>query len=141
MFGPMLMRTENFNNRPKYIMQDKRGLGDKGERFVADYLKKNGFVVRSSNYQRRCGEIDLIAQKDTLIVFVEVKMRQEDYFNLSEVVGIAKQRKIIATARYYIAEHQLQETVQRFDVALVHVRNGECDIAYIPNAFTAPDRV
>ena len=118
-------------------MQIQQELGFKGETLVANYLKKQGFTIRALNYRQRYGEIDIIAIKDEVLVFVEVKLRQADLFHLSEVVSPSKQRKIIMTAQRYIVEHNMHETVQRFDIALLHAQGGDYAITYIPNAFTA----
>lgn len=116
---------------------EKISLGKKGEELVVISLKKEGYIICARNYTRPCGEIDIIAEKDEIRVFVEVKLRQSHYFNLSEVITPTKQRKIITTARCY--NKQLNETrpmIYRFDVALVEYNGKDYDITYIPNAFT-----
>jgi putative endonuclease len=116
---------------------EKISLGKKGEELVALYLKKQGYTICACNYTKRCGEIDIIAQKDHVRAFVEVKLRQSHYFTLSEVVTPAKQRKIITTARFY--NSQIDDTIDmiyRFDIALVEHNGKDYDITYIPNAFT-----
>lgn len=116
----------------------RKELGHKGEQLVARYLERDGFTVRALNYSRKTGEIDVIAQKNELIVFVEVKVRQTHYFHLSSVIDHVKQQKIIKTAQVYSAYNQLSEHVLRFDVALLQHNKDTYDITYIPNAFTAP---
>lgn len=111
-------------------------LGKKGEGLVADYLKKQGYVIKAMNYSQRLGEIDIIAQKNEIMAFVEVKTRNNFYFNVSEVIVPAKQRKIIQTARHYIAENNIYDVVIRFDAALLEMRSDDIAITYIPNAFT-----
>lgn len=51
----------------------KRRLGDTGENVACDFLKKRGFEIKERNYLRKWGEIDIIAIKDGIIHFVEVK--------------------------------------------------------------------
>lgn len=114
-------------------------LGKKGEELVAQYLAEHGFYILERNYTQRCGEIDLIARKGEVLAFVEVKMRRHAYFNLSEVVNFAKQRKIIQTALHYIARHHMADMVYRFDVALLEPQQQDYHITYIPNAFTASE--
>jgi putative endonuclease len=120
-------------------MDTRRELGNRGEQFVAAHLEKNGFIIRALNYVRKTGEIDIIAQKDELVVFVEVKVRTTQYFNVSSVINRSKQRKIITTAKIYTSEYRLNEHILRFDVALLENHSGEYAITYIPNAFTAHD--
>jgi putative endonuclease len=113
-------------------------LGKQGEELVALYLEKQGFTVREKNYQIRAGEIDLIVQKGDILAFVEVKLRQNQHFPLSELIVPAKQKKIIKTALWYIASKHLSDLVYRFDVALIESKGTTYAISYIENAFTAP---
>ncbi|HML19419.1 MAG TPA: YraN family protein [Candidatus Dependentiae bacterium] len=109
-------------------------LGDKGEALVADYLKKEKFRIIARNYRQRNGEIDLIALRDDMIVFVEVKARTHSSFDLSEVVSTTKQKRIVACARYFIVEHKMYNVSYRFDVALLeNLQTGQ--IVYIKDAF------
>lgn len=118
-----------------------RTLGDRGERFVADFLAKDGYSILASNERWLGGEIDLIVSRGDVIAFVEVKTRtQASQFPLSNVVTIGKQRKIIKTALRFIALRNLHNVALRFDVCLVTLRaDKDFDINYIPNAFTAPE--
>lgn len=52
---------------------EKRETGDLGEQMVCDFLRKQGYVIRETNFLRKCGEIDIIAERDGVIHFVEVK--------------------------------------------------------------------
>jgi len=110
--------------------------GSQAEDFVADWLCKNGFKILQRNYRKFFGEIDLIASKKNLIVFVEVKARKSEYFNLSELITYSKQKKIINTARHYIAKHRITDSILRFDVALVLCLENKLELNYIENAFT-----
>ncbi len=80
------------------------------------------------------GEIDIIAQKQELLVFVEVKTRTTQHFPLSELITRSKQRKIIRTAKQYLLEFQVVDKVCRFDVALVTMGQNP-SITYLPHAF------
>ena len=112
-------------------------LGKKGEALVVEYLKQQGFTILNQNYATRCGEIDIIAQKDEVLAFIEVKLRRNSHFYLSELIVPAKQRKICKTALYYIATNNLSDYVYRFDVALVESNACDYTISYIENAFTS----
>lgn len=111
--------------------------GDFGETLVAEYLTKEGFTVIQKNFIKPCGEIDIIAYKDKLLVFVEVKLRYATHIDPGELVNKRKQAKIITTARYFLHEHNdiFDDCVCRFDVALVTYYNNIPDVTYIPNAF------
>lgn len=115
---------------------EHRICGNAGESFVTSRLEKEGFTIKARNYTRRGGEIDIIAEKDEVRAFVEVKTRAREYFDLSEVITPTKQQRIVKTACCYNSEHTLGEKqICRFDVALV-IGNGEhYNLTYIPNAF------
>ena len=73
---------------------DKRAkLGKKGEDIVAKKLKSEGFSILHRNYRKRFGEIDIIAVKKDLLIFVEVKMRKNPLFDLSYLIVPSKQKK------------------------------------------------
>ncbi len=107
---------------------------------VAAYLRKKGFYIAKRNYKCRYGEIDIIAEDETTVAFVEVKARTEDYIvSPAEAVDKRKQRKIIATAKdYYVKSHCYLKP--RFDVAMVTAFKNEDDkwqfeLKYLKNAF------
>ncbi|MGE0009425.1 MAG: YraN family protein [Candidatus Babeliales bacterium] len=111
-------------------------LGSHGEEKVALWLTKQGFTIQAMNYRQRCGEIDIIACKNEVLAFVEVKLRTHAYFNISEVITPSKQAKIIRTAMMYIMEHKISNKVYRFDVALLEKHTDKYKLTYLPNAFT-----
>ncbi len=113
-------------------------VGAQGEQFVAQFLEQQKYTVLARNFRTKMGEIDLIARKKNLIVFVEVKTRTTDYFELSQLIVPSKQRKIVATAAAFILENKLYQCIYRFDVALVVGRNPQFDLNYVDNAFV-PD--
>lgn len=110
--------------------------GKEAENLVIAWLKQQRFTILEENFRKKCGEIDIIAQKGNVIAFVEVKSSAANYFNLSHVIVPTKQRKIIKTAHWYIAHNNFSNTIYRFDVALVLYSGHTSAIEYIPNAFT-----
>ena len=99
-------------------MTSKKTLGDKGENFVAQWLKNKSFKIIAQNYKTKYGEIDIIAQKDVVLAFIEVKTRKTKYFPISNVVNYTKQKKIINASlkrgekelAEYIAEKKQKKT-------------------------------
>jgi putative endonuclease len=116
-------------------MCDTLKLGIKGECLVAEYLTKKGFKILAKNYRARCGEIDLIAQKDEYVLFVEVKTRKTNYFPIASVVTYAKQKKIVNTAQLFVLKNQIKDKVLRFDIATVTCAEHGYKIEYLENAF------
>ena len=97
---------------------NRRAEGTAYEKRAAQYLEERGYKVLSHNYRCRQGEVDLIAQDGEYLVFVEVKYRKDARSGYgSEAVSWQKQRRIINTARWYLAQHERNaDTPCRFDV-------------------------
>lgn len=109
--------------------------GKEGESLVTQSLEKDGYTILTKNFRIRGGEIDIIAKKNEVLAFVEVKSRRTIRFPLSQVVTLTKQKTIIRTAKHFLAQsRQTIDTVYRFDVALVTLGDKSA-ITYIPNAF------
>jgi len=110
--------------------------GSQAEQRAATFLEQQGLVIRAKNYRCKAGEIDLIMQQADTLVFVEVRLRSHRQFaNAAESVTLAKQRKIIKTAQFYLQQHQLTDKINcRFDV----IAFGDNSIPeWIKNAFCA----
>ena len=115
----------------------RRETGRLGEEEAVRFLQKKGVSILERNFRDRNGEIDLIAQEDGVLLFIEVKYRRSSrYGEPEEAVNVEKQRKISRTALYYL--HHKQEGMQtpmRFDV--ISVTDGE--IRWIRDAFPFTD--
>ena len=108
-------------------------IGKKGERAAAEYLKEQGYEIVDTNFRCPFGEVDIIAQKDDVVAFVEVKTRSGTSFGMpNEAVGADRRARYIACAKYYFSGRQTDFTV-RFDI--IEVLKGE--INHIECAFTA----
>lgn len=119
------------------MINSRRNFGNFGEDMIAAWLTQRSYTVLERNYTTRWGEIDLIAKKDDVIAFIEVKTRKKIYFSVATVVTRTKQKKIIRTAHHYILAHHLNEKIFRFDVATVTPdENNQYHVDYIENAFT-----
>lgn len=104
--------------------------GKAGERQAAKHLQKSGYKILATNYRSRFGEIDIIAEKEGVLVFVEVKARSGARYGKGyESVRPDKQAKLIKTAQAYMMEKG--EMPARFDV--ISIDDGE--ISHIENAF------
>ena len=120
-------------------MNAKKLTGDWGEACVAAYLRRNGYRIEASQFRCRMGEVDLIASRDGVLCFVEVKTRAETEHGLPrEFVSPSKQRRIRTAAAQYLMRYALDYPV-RFDVAEVYT-GGVLDeanvrIEYLEAAF------
>lgn len=97
--------------------------GKQSEQVVSVYLENLGYSVLERNYRCRLGEIDIIAAKDGVLCFVEVKSltARWDGSEISRMVGPAKMRRIMLTAIDYLntVDHKGRFASMRFDIAAV----------------------
>jgi putative endonuclease len=112
-------------------------LGDRGENLAAKYLRNQGFKIIARNFRCVMGEIDIVAREGKMLVFVEVKTRQQDEPTPEEQVNAFKQHQITKAAKYYLSRYGVQPAA-RFDVvAVVWPQKGTAQIRHTPNAFEA----
>ncbi len=111
-------------------------LGAKGEQLAAGFLEQLGFEIIERNFRYDRGEIDLIAKKEKLISFCEVKTRTSNTFGKGEdAVDAKKQQQIRKVAEGFISERELDNYDFRLDVVVVEIRKNETKIRIIENAF------
>ena len=80
--------------------------GKAGEDHVAQWLEERGYKIVARNFHSRFGEIDIIAQREPYIAFVEVKTRsQGSLVSPFEAITPAKQRKLVTTAKLFLQRH------------------------------------
>jgi putative endonuclease len=103
------------------------------ENLAAAFLEQQGLKIVARNYRCRFGEIDLVAESGTTLVFVEVRARASaEYGGAAESITAAKRRRLIAAARHYLATRRNRRPC-RFDVVLL---NGDtAPPEWIANAF------
>lgn len=98
--------------------------GAAGEEYAAGVLADLGYEIKARNFRSRYGEVDIIAQKDGVIAFVEVKSRRAgSAVSGFEAVTRGKQRKIIATAMWYLKARRC-DLQPRFDVFSAVISGG-----------------
>jgi len=118
-------------------MAQHNDTGSFGETIAQQHLVEQGFAILETNYRKGRYEADIIAYKEGLIVFVEVKTRSSiDYGDPEEFVDRKKQRAYIRMANNYVIEHNREEEV-RFDIIAVAVNSTGYQINHIENAFNA----
>lgn len=101
---------------------------------AASYLQKKGYVILAKNFYTPFGELDLIAEKEGVLCYIEIKYRSsKKYGNPLEAVDYRKQRRISKSAMYHYAVHgATQHKPCRFDVIGI---DAEHKIMHIENAF------
>ncbi len=110
-------------------------LGIKGELLAADFLQKNGYKILETNWVFQKAEIDIIAQKDTILAIVEVKTRTSADFGLpQDFVKGKKIQNLVKAVDQYMIENDLDLEV-RFDIIGIVLNNHETTIEHLEDAF------
>jgi putative endonuclease len=118
------------------MQTQKQIVGKEGEEIAEGYLKKKGFRMVERNYRCRGGEVDLIALDRRVIVFVEVKARNDASFGSPlESVHPRKQQRMTRAALIFLSEHKLHHREARFDVVGISFAGGAPVVEHIQNAF------
>jgi putative endonuclease len=116
-------------------MDPKKEMGRKGEEIAREILVRKGFQIIHSNWTCNKLEIDIIAQKEDELVFVEVKSRgSSEYGEPERFVTPAKQKNLIRAANLYF-EQSGSMLPARFDVVSVLFMRGEVFAEHIEEAF------
>jgi putative endonuclease len=99
-----------------------RDIGALGEKIAAEYLTGLGYMIRERNFRSREGEIDIIAEKDDFLVFIEVRTRTStSYGTPEESVTAQKKERLIALAEAYIEDREDLPSSWRIDVVAIEL--------------------
>ncbi len=121
------------------MMNHKKNFGHLGEHYAKGFIKRKGYEILFAPFQCRAGEIDIIAMDGEILVFIEVKTRNNRYFGTPlQAVTPYKQRQIIKVAKYFLYR-VFRGTFKfaRFDVIGITQPRGsnEPEISHIIDAF------
>lgn len=114
---------------------NKRKFGIIGEKIAQGFLLNKGYEILETNFYTKRGEIDIIAQKNKCIVFVEVKTRTNLKFGTPAMaVNSTKKKHIKSVAKTFLHLYRLNNCEIRFDVIEVFINDGKCEINHIEGA-------
>ena len=100
----------------------RKEIGALGEKTAAEYLTKLGYRIRERNFRTREGEIDIIAEKDDFLVFVEVRTKRSSSFGTAEESVTAKKKeRLIALAQAYMEGRDGLPPSWRIDVVALEL--------------------
>ncbi|PIF43824.1 putative endonuclease [Chryseobacterium sp. 52] len=121
-------------------MATHNDFGKTAEDLAAEYLQKNGYKIITRNFRFQKAEIDIIAEKEKLIIIVEVKARSTDTFMLpQEAVTRTKIKSIVSAANHYLEKFNRDNEV-RFDIiSVLPDEKKKLIIEHITDAFEALD--
>lgn len=126
-------------------MREKKDLGDIGERIAENYLKEKGYKILDRNFRySKLGELDIVAQRGSDIIFCEVKTRLKtgpSEFLPEDNITHEKQKKLIKLSQIYLSKNlpagrQVNKDVSwQIDILAIEIyRDGSFDIRHIENA-------
>ena len=116
-------------------MSNSYNFGQEAEKCAADYYRNLGFQILQKNYRYRKAVVDLIVQKDNLLVVLEVKARSSTYFgDPQSFVSKKKIQLLVMATDAFIQQRDLAVEV-RFDIISYTLERGEWKLEHLPNAF------
>jgi putative endonuclease len=119
------------------LNKNKKDVGKEGEEIAVQFLAKKGFKILEKNYHYGHGEIDIIADDNGVLVFVEVKTRLNlEYGEPEYAINKKKIQQIKKMAELYLFDKEKEEADCRFDVVAIILENKvEPKITHYENAF------
>jgi putative endonuclease len=116
-------------------MAESHSLGEQGEELAAAHLKEKGYSILHRNWKSGRKELDIVAENNEYVVFVEVKTRSENFLaNPQDTISREKMKFMILAAEVYIRRYNINKE-SRFDVITVISKGQNLTIEHLENAF------
>lgn len=116
-------------------MAEHNELGKLGEALAVEFLQKKGYTILETNWTFQKAEIDIIAQKETILAVVEVKTRSSIDFGLpQDFVKPKKIQLLVKAVNEYVISNDLEVEV-RFDIIALHKEEKKFIIEHLEDAF------
>lgn len=112
-------------------------IGKWGEDIAAGILADKGFAICERNWRLRHHEIDIVAMRDDVLVFAEVKTRSDRSEDPFDAIDAKKIASMVRAADTYIASRGLHHNV-RFDIFGISGTPDDYEVEYLPDAFEPP---
>jgi len=109
-------------------------IGKKGEAIAQEYLINLGYSILEVNWRSKHLETDIIAKKEDVIHFIEVKTRDNPLVDPLVSVTLKKQKNLLQAANTYIQEREIDKEIQ-FDIITVSINNNNVNINHVKDAF------
>jgi putative endonuclease len=102
------------------MSSQKKILGRWGEDIAVQFLERKGYTVLTRNFFTRYGELDIVAEIEGSLIFVEVKTRSSNNFAYpEESVTTRKQQRMLHAAEQFFAQNPASPTSWQFDIIAV----------------------
>lgn len=116
-------------------MAEHNALGEKGEQLAVDYLLENKYKIIARNYRFLKAEVDIIAQKENVLICVEVKTRSTiDFGNPQDFINPKKIKLLVSAMDNFVIENDLDVEV-RFDIVAIVKQKNVFEIEHLKDAF------
>ena len=113
-------------------MYERHVIGKYGEDVAERYLKQKGYRIIKRNFSCRQGELDIIAENNEYLVFIEVKTRSNFLYGKPiEAVGKYKIKHMYKVAKYFLHTQGWENRFVRFDVIEVYIDRGIAKVKHI----------
>ena len=110
-------------------------LGKVGEDLAVDFLIRNDYYIRARNFRFEKAEVDIIAQKEELLIIVEVKTRSTtDFGNPQDFIKPKQIANLVKAVNAYVEQEGLDYEV-RFDVIAIIKNRNQLEIEHLKDAF------
>ena len=118
-------------------MENKKQIGSEGEEIACNYLIKEGYKIIKRNWHFGHGEIDIIAKRNNVLVFIEVKSGKTLEYGPPELaVTKKKQKQVKKMAEAYLYINKITNADCRIDVIAILLQDKKHpEINHIENAF------
>lgn len=115
-------------------MKISNPLAREGEEIASKYLQKQGYKIIDRNFRARNTELDIVAIKDRILVFIEVKTRTSDKFGTPlEQIAYFKLKSLIKAAEFYKLTHKNLPDEMRIDAVSVQYSSKEPIVEHVEN--------
>ena len=102
----------------------KKNTGLLGENIAVRYLQDKGYTIRTRNWTDRWAELDIVAEKDKTLVFIEVKTRKGTTAGTPEdQITIYKRLTLWRSMQRYLIKENLREMNHRLDILAIQLLN------------------
>ena len=115
----------------------RQAFGEVGERIAERWLRRQGWRIVQRRFRSGRRDIDLVAEREGVVAFVEVKARKGERFgDPVEAVNWRKQRELARSAKVWIDRHGRPEESYRFDVIGVLMHGEAVRVRHVTDAFS-----
>jgi putative endonuclease len=115
----------------------RQAFGELGERIAERWLRRRGWRIVQRRFRSGHRDIDLVAERDGTVAFVEVKARKgAEFGGPVQAVNYRKRKQLERSAMVWIDRHGQEAESYRFDVVGVLLNGAEVRICHVENAFS-----